>query len=43
MVHCGKQNIMLYELNFKKGVANISTNLYGFSMHQILKMKLPTH
>ena len=37
----GKKNIMLYVLNFKKGVAHVTIFLYGFSMHQILKMKLP--
>ena len=29
MVHWGKQNIMLYELNFKKGLAHISIHFYG--------------
>ena len=42
MVHWGKRNIMLYELNFKKGVVHMLIRLYGFSMHQILKMNLPT-
>ena len=42
MVHWGKQNIMLFVLNFKNGVAHISIHLYEFLMHQILKMKLPT-
>ena len=41
MVLWGKQNIMLFVLNFKKGVAHMSIHLYGFAMHQILKMKLP--
>ena len=42
MVLWEKQNIMLFVLSFKKGVAHMSIHLYGFSMHQILKMKLPT-
>ena len=29
-------------MNFKKGVAHMSIPLYGFLMHQIFKMKLPT-
>ena len=36
----GGQNIMLYALNFKTGVAHMSIHLYGFSMHQMLKMIL---
>ena len=42
MVHWGKQNIMLYALNFKKKVTHISIRLHGSSVHQILKIKLPT-
>ena len=42
MVHWEKQNIMLYVLNLKKGVAHMSIHLYGFSMYQILEMKLHT-
>ena len=42
MVHWEKQNIMLYALNFSKGVAHMFIPLYGFSMRQIFKMKLPT-
>ena len=37
-----KQNIMLFLLNFKKGVAHTFIHLHGFSIHQILKKKLPT-
>ena len=40
--HWGKKNLMLYISNFKKGAAHMSIRLYGFSMHQIFKMKLPT-
>ena len=36
-----KQN-MLYVLNFKKRVVHMSIHSYGFSMHQMLKIKLPT-
>ena len=45
MVHLEKQNIILYVLNFKKGVAHMSIRLYTFSMHQIFKMNahLPSH
>ena len=42
MVHWEKQNAMLYVLNFVKRVAHMSIHLYGFSMQQIFKMKLPT-
>ena len=41
MVLWRKQNIMLFVLNFKKGIAHI--HLHGYSLHQILKMKLPTY
>ena len=41
MAHWGK-NIMLYVLNFKKEQAHMSICLYGFSMHEIFKMYLPT-
>ena len=40
MVHWEKQNIMIQVLKFKKWVAHMSIRLYGFLMHQILKMKL---
>ena len=33
---------MLYALNFKKRVAHTSIHLYGFSVHQIFKMRMPT-
>ena len=36
----GKQSIMSLALNVKKEVAHMFIHLYGFSMHQILKMKL---
>ena len=39
MVGWEKQNIMLQVLNFKKGVAHISIDLYEFSVYQIFKMK----
>ena len=42
MVHWEQQNIMLYVLNFNKRVAHMLNRLYGFSMHQIFKIKLPT-
>ena len=42
MVHWEKQSIMLYLLNFKKGVAHMSIGVYEFSMHQIFKVKLPS-
>ena len=32
---------MSLALNFKKEVAHMFIHSYGFSMHQILKMKLP--
>ena len=32
---------MLYVLNFKKEVLHMAIALYGFSMHQIFKMKQP--
>ena len=35
-----KQNIMLYALNFKKGVNQMSIRLYEFSMQQIFITKL---
>ena len=35
-------HIMLFVLNFKKGIAHMSIHIYGFSMHQILKTKLTT-
>ena len=41
MVLWGNQNIILFVLNFKKGIAHMSIHIYGFSMHQILKTKLP--
>ena len=41
MVHWLKRNIALL-LNQFQGVAHMSIRLYKFSMHQILKMKLPT-
>ena len=41
MVHCEKQNIMLFVLNFKKGAAHMSMCLYGFLMQEIFKTKLP--
>lgn len=36
----GKQSIMSLALNFKKEVAHMFIHLYGFSVHQILKIKL---
>ena len=36
-----KQNILLQLLNSKKRAAKISTHLYGFSMHQRIKIMLP--
>ena len=42
MVHWEKQNITLYVLIFKKRGTHMSIRLYGFSMHQIFKIKLPT-
>ena len=36
-----EKKIMLFVLNFKKKVAHMSINLYGFSMHQKLKNKQP--
>ena len=41
MAHWEKRNIMLYVLDFKKGVASMSILLYGFLLHQIFKMKHP--
>lgn len=40
--HWEKETIMLYILNFGKGVAHMSIHTYGVSMHQILKLKLRT-
>ena len=42
MVHWAGQNIMQYVLNFKKGVAHMSILLYGFSVHQIFRIRQPT-
>ena len=39
MLFWGKQNIMLFLSNIKIEVAYMSIHLYGFSMHQILKIK----
>ena len=33
-----KKNIMLYALNFKKGIAHMPIHFYKFSMHQILEI-----
>ena len=38
----GKRKIVLYVLNFKKGIAHMFIRLYGFSIDQIFKIKLPT-
>ena len=40
IVLLGKQSIMSLALNFKKEVAHMFIHLYGFSVHQILKIKL---
>ena len=40
MVHWEKQNIMLYALNFKKGVVHISVRVYEFSLLQIFRKSL---
>ena len=42
MLHWGKQNIMLFILNSPKQVAHMSIHLHGFSMQQVLNMKLAT-
>ena len=42
MVHWAKQNIALYVLNFRKGLAHMSILSYEFSTHQLLEMNLPT-
>ena len=41
-VHWAKQNITLHVLNFTKMEVPMFIHLYGFSMHQIFKMKQPT-
>ena len=38
----GKTNYSPIRTEFQKGTAHMSIQLYGFSMHQILKMKLST-
>ena len=38
----GKTNYYANRTEFQKGAAHMSIQLYGFSMHQILKMKLST-
>ena len=42
MLRWGKQNIMVFILNSPERVAHMSIHLHGFSMQQVLNMKLAT-